>query len=272
MKKLSAAVAAGLFIALSGPGVPWAQTPKPKPVKQTTARKSQPARQTAPSPSNSLCVASAIGHKFDLQTIGIMVFGNALQPVAIDSWKIDDVVADSTAALVGKRFAVRRINFPTAALAAYEIAGGLFRDFKAELAAALHAAASGAPRCDLYLSVTRSRSNYGGTNQELVGLGVLKHSGLISRYYSFANFTLRLHDGSTFAVLRMETPQTDPALLSALTSNIRGLYRTLDESWWPATPQAAAQSTPLRNATRELVGQGLAKAVPAMLSTERMGQ
>ena len=34
----------------------------------------------------TVCVASVIGHKFDVQTIGLMVFGNKLESATIEVW------------------------------------------------------------------------------------------------------------------------------------------------------------------------------------------
>jgi hypothetical protein len=56
-----------------------------------------------------------------------------------------------------------------------------------------------------------------------------------------------------------------PLLVSGLTPpSIYGMYTKVDASLFPAAPQAAAQSAPLKNAARELVGQGLAKTLPVM--------
>jgi hypothetical protein len=59
----------------------------------------------------------------------------------------------------------------------------------------------------------------------------------------------------------------NPLLVSGLTPpGIYGMYTNVDVSWFPAAPQAAAQSAQLKSAARELVGQGLAKTLPEMFS------
>src|SRR4051812_44889619 len=120
-----AALAAALVICLSGSSATEAQTasPPPKPAKQAVkpakkpAQSAQPAEQTAPPGAQSLCVASLIGHKFDVQTIGIMVIGNALETAATDPWGIDDLTARKITQVMGKQYAVRRLTVPKTVLA-----------------------------------------------------------------------------------------------------------------------------------------------------------
>lgn len=65
----------------------------------TSAANAQPA---APKPGgNRICVASALGQRYDVQTIGLMVFGNNLQSVSVESWGIDEMVVRKTGAILG---------------------------------------------------------------------------------------------------------------------------------------------------------------------------
>src|SRR5688500_16146991 len=125
MTKLKmAAVAAAAAITLSASAL-YAQTPapapSPRPAKQSAPRAKPAAPQAAPQPApstgKSLCVASAIGGKFNIQTIGFTVFSNNVQTVAIDSWGLDDVAVRKTASIVSGRFAVRRISMPPSTFA-----------------------------------------------------------------------------------------------------------------------------------------------------------
>ena len=65
-------------------------------------------------------VISAVGHKFALKKVGITVFGNELNEVAIDSWGVDDAVANKVSAVLGRRFAVKRISYPRGSFDPYE--------------------------------------------------------------------------------------------------------------------------------------------------------
>jgi hypothetical protein len=49
---------------------------------------------------------------------------------------------------------------------------------------------------------------------------------------------------------------------------IRGPHREVDESFWPVSPNAAAQSVKLREAIRELVSQGMEATLTELPLTE----
>src|SRR5262245_44966151 len=134
----------------------------------TLAFSSAAIAQQAVSPSRSagksVCVIPAVGHKFAVKKIGIMVFGNALDEIAVDSWGIDELIVRKTGAVLGSRFSVRRVNFPKATLAALENpGGGLFRNHNAEWDAAVAATARVSGKCDFYMSVYRTGVAYGNT-------------------------------------------------------------------------------------------------------------
>src|SRR5215475_13397267 len=58
-------------------------------------------------------VISAIGDTFMVKKIGLTVFGNEQNQFAIEPWKVDDYV-------VGRRFEVRAVSVPKAAILAAE--------------------------------------------------------------------------------------------------------------------------------------------------------
>jgi hypothetical protein len=208
----------------------------------------------------SVCVVTTIGHTFRVQKIGLMVFGNALDRVAIDSWGIDSLVVRKVGAVLGKP--VRRLTIPQAAIAAYEKpGGGLFRNPKKELLDTIRATAAKSGHCRFYVVVTTGTSGYAGTNQTVTGLGILQHSAVFGVTYLYAIYWVEVYDGTTFERLQGKLASTEPILLAS----IPGMSRRVDESWWPATPKAAVGSAQLRNATRALVEQGLAAALPGML-------
>ncbi|WP_157100410.1 hypothetical protein [Rhodoplanes sp. Z2-YC6860] len=196
----------------------------------------------------------------------MMVFGNGLEEIAVDSWGIDELIVRKVGTVLGNRFTVRRINFPKATLAALESpGGGLFRNTTAEWDQAVAAAARASGKCDLTISVYRTGAAFSNTNQTLFGLGIVSYGAeLMGSYYLFAHFAIRIYDGNTFAVLKTEVARTETTLASVLTG-VGGLTRRVDKTWWPETPQAAVQSAQIRDGIRTLVNQSLEKTLPGML-------
>ena len=124
----------------------------------------------------------------------------------------------------------------------------------------IRAIAAASPKCDVYVSLTPASRNYSTTNQHLTGLGIVDTSPIVDRIFVFASFSVVIHDGDTFSVLKSALP--DAGLFSAgLMAAPSAMYQQVDRSWVPATPQTAAQSAQLKNATRALVEEGLSKAL-----------
>ena len=111
-------------------------------------------------------VISAVGHKFALQKMGITVFGNELNEVAIGSWGIDDAVASKVSALLSGRYAVRRIGPPA----------GLDADNAQDVVRKIAAS----QKHDLYVVVARSTAPFGSSNQTVTGLGMIEAGGVIN--------------------------------------------------------------------------------------------
>jgi len=218
------------------------------------------------SAGKSVCVIPAVGHKFAVKKIGVMVFGNAHDEIAVDSWGIDELIVRKTGSVLGSRFSVRRVNLPKATLTALENpGGGPFRNNNTEWNDAVAAAARASGKCDFYIAAYRTGVAFANTNQALFGLGILSYgTDLIGHFYLYANFAIRVYDGNSFAVLKTESVRSESSLASAFTS-IGGLSRTVDKTWWPASPQAAAQSAAIRDGIRALVTQGLEKTLPGIL-------
>ena len=209
--------------------------------RKPQAQRKQTAQPKQPEPSGrSVCVASAIGHTFHVQKIGVMVFGNALDKIPIDSWGIDDAAVRKIGQMLGKEFAVRRLSVPQAALHAYENPApfsGWGRDPLEEL---LRAAAPAGGKCEFYLTVTRASTQFADKNQTLTGLGMLDHAlGVFGyAYHLYAAFSVRVYDGN-FKFLKGELATTDPLLTlqSFMGPGIRAMYRKVDQTWWPEPPQ-----------------------------------
>jgi hypothetical protein len=232
---------------------PAAKPPvKPKPKAKPAAQPKQTAAPDVPG-RKSVCVASALGHTFQVKAIGLTIFGNAEENVTIDSWGVDDAAVAAVRRILGKDYNVRRLDVSKAAVTAYESSGASYADF-------LRTVSAGAPRCNIYVLLNRILSNYNGTNQYLAGLGILDGSGIFDRAWVFASFTVRAYDGDNFGLLKSVKPTTN--VVESLMGGIPCLYRKVEKStWWPTPAQAAVQSVKLKTATRDLVEQGVAQAL-----------
>jgi hypothetical protein len=217
----------------------------------------------------SVCVISAIGDTFSLQKVGVTAFGNALDKVPVEAWGIDKFVGDKISSQLAQRFDARRLDYSRGAFAFIERTRSPFagdsKDFREEIRDAARGIVA-SQRCDLSVVVTKSGGMYSSTNQSMYGLGLVDNSNLIltDNFYLFALWEMRVFDGKTFAVLGHKgAPSSDMPLQSL----IRGPYRKVDKSWWPA-PAQVAQNAKLRGATLQLLEQSI-EAVVAELFTAR---
>jgi hypothetical protein len=205
-------------------------------------------------------VISAVDGKFALQKVGITVFGNELNEVPI-SWGLDEAVTSRVSAVLGKRFTVRRIGVPPGTFDAYNRAGGVFGDTDEALHATVRKLA-GSANCDLYLVVTRAAVQYGGTNQGVVGIGLVEGGGAINpdNVTLYAVTAVHLYDGRTFERMLWRRPQ----FAIGAGNVVNGPHRRLDHTWWPATPQGVSNEK-YKAATRALLTESIGAAVPEMM-------
>ncbi len=132
-----------------------AQSPPPpkKPVAPAArAKSSSPVAVASAASRPSVCVDSNVGHKFEIFTIGLTVFGNSLATADISAWGLDDLVVRKVGTVLGGHFTVRRLVLDRGALAAFEApkksvfeGGPLFRDVDKEFLEVLKASAARAP-------------------------------------------------------------------------------------------------------------------------------
>ena len=118
-------------------------------------------------------------------------------------------------------------------------------------------------RCARYLFVTRTYYH----DLRIGGIGILR-TGIgepFTKVNAYALFSLRLYDGETFTLLkRANAPSNEWIFLSS----IHGPHRQVDESFWPESPDTAAQNAKLREAIRELASQGMDATLPELPLTE----
>jgi hypothetical protein len=216
-------------------------------IGETTAQQAADGRRT-------VGIISSIGETFTLQRIGLMVFGNEKAATPIDGWAIDENVAGKIGTLLGKRFLVKKINFPRGTFSEVEEAAQL-RDRVRNIAAA--------QKCDLYLVVSRAASRFGTSNQVVEGLGLVENSGLFGTVNLHALSVISILDGRTFEVLREMRSTIGQSTFMA---DIQGPHQDVGASAWPKSGNVT-HNGPLRTATWSLVEQSLAMTIPELLQT-----
>ena len=215
----------------------------------------------------SVGVISAIGDTFNVQKVGLTVFQNSLDEVAIESWGVDERVVAIMSTQLSKKFDVKRISYSKAAFVEVQKPKPLFassqEDYRNKIAEILRGIAS-SQKCDLYVVVTKSASQVGNTNQSVGGVGILftGTAALFSSIRLHALFDVRVYDGQTLAVLGHQRGSSAESTLFAV---IRGPNREVDKSWWPEQAQTVAGDTKVRDATLALVEQGMTATVAELL-------
>ena len=251
----------------------WAQTPptpgipSDAPAARSTAKKpGQKARAVAKPVSESgacdLGVVAAAGNPIGLKKVGVTVFGNEYSEVASDAWSIDELIVARVRAAAGPGVAVRRIVVGGEGLfELYKKPGkGLFNNPRQNLTEAVrHIAANS--HCTRYIAITRSIENLGGTNQSLEGVGVLTQ-GLYGKVAVFANTAIAVFEGQDF-VIRDDPFGSLGARLSQIGKDER--LRAVEGAEFPASPEAAAKDTRLRDAARALLAERLDRILPEYL-------
>jgi len=180
-------------------------------------------------------VVSAIGDKLYLRKVGVTVFGNEAEEMAIESWRLDDLMIAKVRIALAGRFDVRPVTYQRAPFASLAERNEIFaREHRPELVR------SGvSPQgLDGYLVITKSRSQYGNSNQSLLGLGVVEGGSKLfgTQLYAYANYVLGMVDGRNWTI----SEQAAPFLPPRSASEIGGISGKVDKSLWPASPDAAA--------------------------------
>jgi hypothetical protein len=259
--------------------------PKPSPAKSSSTKPSpaKPAlKKPAPPKPGAVAPAAAavqhgpcigviphIGDRFAVQTIGLMVFGNDLKEVPIESWGLDDLVVARVRAAAGTGVAVRRIAYPVNAFEPFDHPPSrLFRNAEKDLKSVVQAIAS-AGGCERYVVVVKDANPDRMTNQTFTGIGIFSRAGGVT--YLFALTALFVFDGHTFEVLKKgvgapveEKIGSNPSLYDMLRTNpMSGPNRELKDFSWPPAPDAVMG---LRDATRALLGESLDHVLPKLLA------
>ena len=251
------------LLLLSGAAAALAQ-PAPVNPNQTRQVAAKPATARQP-PQSGRCdvgVISHLGEKFNVRQIGFTVFGNETNEVSIEPWRVDDLVVAKIGGALGKRGIVRRVAYRKEAFASLETPK-LLRDIDAELGEGVRTLTADT-HCARYVIVTDGTSRYGTTNQILGGLGIVagkKPFFTGDLYNLYTLITLRVYDGETFAMLKRKFATTGESTFMTM---IAGPHREVDQSFWPAPLDGAAQNAKLRDAVRDLIGQSLDATLPEL--------
>jgi hypothetical protein len=206
-----------------------------------------------PKPSGlpKLGIISAIGDKLYLRKVGLTVFENDAQEMAIDSWRLDDLMAAKVRAALTGRFDVRPVTYQRAPFASLAERNEIFaQEHRPELVRT-----GVSPQgLDGYLVITKIRSQYSQTNQTLLGFGVIEGGTKLfgTQLYAYANYALAMVDGRSFSI----TEQAAAFLPPRARSEIGGISGKVDKSLWPASPDAAANQG-LKAALAELIDRSL---------------
>jgi hypothetical protein len=251
---------------------------KPSPAKPA-AKKPAPSKPDAGAPTaggtaaaqrgRCIGVIPHIGDRFVVQTIGVMVLGNDLKEVPIESWGLDDLAVARVRAAAGAGIAVRRIAYLANAFEPFDHPPSrLFRDAEKDLKSVVQAIA-GAGGCERYVVVVKDTNGDRLTNQSFTGIGIFSRAG--GYVHLFALTALSVFDGHTFEVLKKhvgspveEKVGSNPTLYERMrTSPMRGPNLALKEDFpWPPAPDAIMG---LRDATRALLAESLDKTLPDLL-------
>lgn len=198
----------------------------------------------------TVCVASSIGQRFEVKTIGLMVFGNDLKTTAVGSWGVDGLVVQRLAAGLGPRFSVRPIRISADAIKSVPPGGGIFSGGSGDEALKTFLRNQGKAGCAYIVVAKPFAGRVPNTNQSIEGLGIFKHDAIFKAYSAYAIFTLQLYDGRTAEWIRQPV---DVGNIFAGAFKEKPSVRTVDETYWPASPEAVVQHAKLRETTRNIV-------------------
>jgi hypothetical protein len=251
----------------SAPNNPVARKPAPKAkatAKPAAAAESGPCR---------IGVIPAVGDKFVLEHIGLTVFGNEFSDAPVESWGLDDLVVARARAAAGGQ-PVKRIAYPRDAFDPYyHPPRELFRDAKNDLVNVVRQVAANA-NCDRYLVVTRFSGQVPGTNQSATGVGLLTSwaSGTFKNAQLFAFIGITVFDGKTF--IKHDDPIGFGARLADHLSHLgrSEFFEPLRDFEVPATPEAVAGNSRLRDGARAMIAARLDKELPAYLNNSSSSQ
>lgn len=223
-----------------------------------------PVALDARSERRALCITSVVGAKFNLQTMGMTVFGNDHKEASIGAWGLDDAVTAKLASLAGGSAQVQRIAASQDVVARFNDRPKPFEDGRVPQAAALRQLVVGR-NCDLLLVVSNGFSPIGNSNQSIEGIGVFHVSTpLVSKHWLHTLMAISLYDARTMEAINVKSATNGQ---DTFMSTIKGPHREVDQAWWVEPAQVAGDAR-LRAAVRDMVEQALVTTLPEVLKAQ----
>jgi hypothetical protein len=207
-------------------------------------------------------IVSAIGDKFYVRKVGLLVFLNESSEMAIDSWGIDDLVTAKIRTALTPRFDVRPVTYRRSVFAAFPDHSNVFHPGLRPELLRTEVAPQG---LDAYIVVTKSEAQYSQTNQILQGLGTVRSGDAAPNdaiIFVYAYYGIVLVDGHDFTIKASAIPVI-PGQTKLFGNYMRSPYRQFDGTWWPASLDAASNLR-LKGVVTELIDQSLPEALQKM--------
>jgi hypothetical protein len=227
----------------------------------------QPATSLERTNGGTVCLMSSVGKKFELKKVGIMVFGNEHKMISIADWNIDEKVYQKVKSLLGKRYALKKIEFSEETMeAAFDETFGAFRDLAAQRRKVLGDQVNSA-KCTYLLTITPGGSKFGTSNQFVQGLGVVDADRLLGTSRQlYALSSLQVFDAKTMKRLDWARGGTDEDTLFA---PIKGPYKDI-EAGAEIPPEAFAANPETRKVVWAFLERSLELSVPGLFELEAL--
>src|SRR5262249_3946451 len=188
--------------------------------------------------------------KFTTQKIGLNLLEGRQKTIPIGAWGIDQFVIAKVRKVLAGRFEVRPLAYqavPDANDVAVKIVEGV--------------RAQSAPKdIDAYIVVTKSMVQ-DNSRQRYYGLGIVDHALIGHRVELYVLYDVAVVDGHDLSVV------ASTQKFFAMTPPASRAWRKLDESWMPATLDAA-QNMRLKTVVTEL----LDRTLPATIESLKLRQ
>ena len=198
-----------------------------------------------------VAVISAVGDKFTVQKLSLNLFEGKQRTIPIGAWGIDQFVVKKVGSVLAGRFEVRPLAYqpvPEANDVAVKIVEGV-------------RAQSAPTDIGAYIVVTKSMTE-DNSNQRYYGLGIVDHALFGHRVELYVLYDMTVVDGNDLSVITSTQKFLAPGpLLAPQPTNIA--WRELDESWMPATLDAA-QNMRLKGAVTELLDRNLPGTIESL--------
>jgi len=200
----------------------------------------------APGSIKRVAVISMIGDKFTTQKISLNLFEAKQNTIPIGAWGIDQFVVNKARKVLAGRFDVRPLAYHPVA-DANDVAVKIVEGVRAQ---------SAPTDIDAYIVVTKSMVQ-DNSRQKYYGLGIVDHATFGHRVELYVLYDITVVDGHDLSVV------ASTQKFFAMTQPTSRAWRELDESWMPATLEAA-QNIRLKTVVTELLDRTLPGTIESL--------